>query len=122
MIFELAITATVGVAIIVLTDLVLLPVLLSYTRLRNLERKREYRLRQLTKFDRVWAVLTRFSRPVPAAIIIVLGIAGWWVAKDYGHHVMIGDAQRGVAELHPGARYNQDAGGIHPHTSTHPAD
>ncbi|WP_158637031.1 hypothetical protein [Arenimonas daejeonensis] len=63
MVRELAITATVGVALTILTDLVLLPVLLSYTRLRNLERKREFRLRQLTRFDRVWAALSRLSKP-----------------------------------------------------------
>src|SRR5688572_25873646 len=56
MIKELAITATVGVALTILTDLVLLPVLLSYTRVRNIDKKREYRLRQLTLFDKVWAV------------------------------------------------------------------
>ena len=108
-IFELAITATVGVAITILTDLILLPVLLSYTRLRNLERKREFRLRQLTRFDRVWAALTRFSRPVPAAIIILIGIATWYVAERRGDKVMIGDAEAGVAELRPEARYNRDA-------------
>ena len=108
-IFELAITATVGVALTVLTDLVLLPVLLSYTRLRNLPRKRAYRLRQLTQFDKIWTFLARFSRPVPAAIILVAGIAIWFVAERYGEHVMIGDAQKGVAELRPDARYNQDA-------------
>jgi predicted RND superfamily exporter protein len=52
MVRELAITATVGVALTILTDLVLLPVLLSYTKLRNLDRKREYRLRQLTRSGR----------------------------------------------------------------------
>ncbi len=108
-IFELAITATVGVALTILTDLVLLPVLLSYTRLRNLPRKRAYRLRQLTQFDKLWAFLARFSRPLPAAIIIVIGIVGWYVAGSYGSHVMIGDAQKGVAELRPDARYNLDA-------------
>ena len=46
-IFELAITATVGVALIIFTDLILLPVLLSFCQLRNLEGKRAYRLRQL---------------------------------------------------------------------------
>ena len=111
-IFELAITATVGVALTVLTDLVLLPVLLSYTRLRNMERKREYRLRQLTRFDVIWAALTRLSKPVPAIILIVLGAVTWWFAEDYGDRVMIGDAQEGVAELRPEARYNQDARAI----------
>lgn len=108
-IFELAITATVGVALTILTDLVLLPVLLSYTRLRNLPRKRAYRLRQLTQFDKIWTFLAKFSKPVPAAIILLAGIAIWFAAERYGEKVMIGDAQKGVAELRPEARYNQDA-------------
>lgn len=111
-IFELAITATVGVALTLLTDLILLPVMLSYTRLRNMERKREYRLRQLTRFDVIWAFLTRFSKPIPAAIIILIGVTTWWFAEDYGDKVMVGDAQEGVAELRPEARYNQDARAI----------
>ena len=109
MIDELAITATVGVALTILTDLILLPVLLSYTRLRNLDRKREFRLRQLTRFDRVWALLSKLSRPVPAAIVILIGVVVWFFAWQHGDKVMIGDAQAGVAELRPDARYNQDA-------------
>ncbi|HET6604576.1 MAG TPA: MMPL family transporter [Xanthomonadaceae bacterium] len=108
-IFELAITATVGVALTIFTDLILLPVLLSYTRLRNLPRKREYRLRQLTKFDRLWALLARFSRPRAAAVIIAAGLVIWFFAETHGDKVMIGDAEEGVAELHADARYNQDA-------------
>ena len=108
-IFELAITATIGVALTILTDLVLLPVLLSYTRLRNLPRKRAYRLRQLTQFDKIWTFLAKFSKPVPAAIILVVGVVIWFAAERVGEHVMIGDAQKGVAELRPEARYNRDA-------------
>lgn len=108
-IFELAITATVGVALTILTDLVLLPVLLSYTHLRNVEMLRNYRLRQLTQFDKLWAFLSRFSRPTAAAAILVLGSVTWFFAETYGDKVMIGDAQKGVAELWPNARYNQDA-------------
>ena len=74
-IFELAVTATIGVALTILTDLILLPVLLSYTQLRNLPRKREYRLRQLTQFDKLWAILAKLSRPLAAAIVILLGLA-----------------------------------------------
>lgn len=108
-IFELAITATIGVGLTILTDLILLPVLLSYTRLRNLEGKRRYRLRQLTQFDKLWALLSRFSRPGAAAVVLALGVVGWYVAESYGDEVMIGDAQKGVAELWPDARYNVDA-------------
>ncbi|HSC13254.1 MAG TPA: MMPL family transporter [Rhodanobacteraceae bacterium] len=108
-IFELAVTATIGVALTILTDLILLPVLLSFCKLRNLERKREYRLRQLTQFDKLWRQLTRLSLPIPAAIVILLGVATWFVAEQYGSRVMVGDAQKGVAELRPDARYNRDA-------------
>ncbi|MFO0394812.1 MAG: efflux RND transporter permease subunit, partial [Lysobacteraceae bacterium] len=80
MVRELAITATVGVGLTVLTNLVLLPVLLSYTTLRNMEKKREFRLRQLTQFDKVWAVLSRLSKPGPAAIVVVAGVAIWFFA------------------------------------------
>ena len=109
MVRELAVTATIGVALTILTDLILLPVLLSYTRLANMERKREFRLRQLTQFDKIWVLLSRFAKPVPAAIILVIGVVIWWFAEARGDQVMIGDAQEGVAELRPEARYNQDA-------------
>jgi uncharacterized protein len=106
---ELSITATIGVGITLLTNLILLPILLSYTKLANLEKKRGYRLRQITKFDRIWSFLARLSKPVPAAILIALGVATWMVAKHYGDKVIIGDAQDGVAELRPNSRYNIDA-------------
>jgi hypothetical protein len=109
MVRELAVTATVGVALTILTDLVLLPVLLSYTKLRNLDRKREFRLRQLTRFDKVWAALSRLSKPTAAAVVIAIGLAVWFFAWQHGNRVMIGDAQKGVAELHADARYNRDA-------------
>ncbi|HST27398.1 MAG TPA: MMPL family transporter [Rudaea sp.] len=108
-IFELAVTATVGVALTILTDLILLPVLLSYTALRNLQAKCNWRLRQLTQFDKLWTILAKLSRPVPAAIVILIGLAMWAVAAHYGSRVMIGDAQKGVAELRPDSRYNRDA-------------
>lgn len=109
MVRELAVTATIGVALTILTDLVLLPVLLSYTHLRNLDRKREFRLRQLTQFDRIWALLAKGSRPLPALVLVLIGAVGWFLAEREGDKVMTGDAQAGVAELWPDARYNQDA-------------
>jgi hypothetical protein len=99
----------VGVALTIFTDLILLPVLLSYTRLRNLPRKREYRLRQLTRFDRVWALLSHLSRRWAAALVIVVGLVAWFFAEQHGDQVMVGDAEEGVAELRADARYNQDS-------------
>jgi uncharacterized protein len=112
MVRELAITATAGVGITILTDLILLPVLLSYTRLRNLDRKREFRLRQLTKFDAIWRLMSNFSRPAVALVIIAIGATAWFFAEREGDKVMIGDAQKGVAELRADAKYNLDSGVI----------
>jgi uncharacterized protein len=109
MIFELAVTATVGVFLTLFTNLILLPILLSYTKLKNLPRKRAYRLRQITAFDHIWSFLTRFSRHGTAAVIIILGATTWWFAHQHGEKMMVGDAQDGVAELRPEARYNQDS-------------
>jgi len=108
-IFELAVTATLGVALTIFTDLVLLPVLLSFCFLRSLKSKRDWRLRQLTQFDKLWSALSGLSRPVAAAVVILIGLGGWYVAQHFGSRVMIGDAQKGVAELKPDARYNRDA-------------
>jgi len=108
-IFELAVTATLGVALTIFTDLVLLPVLLSFCALRKLESKRNWRLRQLTQFDKLWSALSNLSRPGLAALVILIGLGGWFFAARFGSGVMIGDAQKGVAELRPDARYNRDA-------------
>jgi len=108
-IFELAVTATVGVALTIFTDLILLPVLLSFCKLRSLEGKRNWRLRQLTQFDKLWSALARLSRPGMAAVVILIGVGIWAVAAHFGSRVLIGDAQKGVAELRPDARYNRDA-------------
>jgi len=41
--------------------------------------------------------------------VILIGLGMWAVAAQYGSRVMIGDAQKGVAELKADARYNRDA-------------
>ena len=106
MIKELAITATVGVGLTILTDLILLPVLLSYTAAQP-GQEAHYRLRQLTsstRSGRCWP-----SSPPGAGRdrdrIASCGFFAW----QEGNKVMIGDAQAGVAELRPDSRYNQDA-------------
>ncbi len=61
MIQEMAITASLGVAVIILTDLMLVPVLLSYV---NLDEKYEAKLRtRASKMDHLWTVLARVTAP-----------------------------------------------------------
>ncbi len=113
MIQEMAITASLGIAAIILTNLVLVPVLLSYVHLGSgyLEKLRE-RQRHL---DLMWVKLTRLTEPRTAAAIIgvagVLFIVGGWEATQ----IKIGDLHAGVPELRADSTYNIDTDVITSH-------
>jgi len=103
---EIAIAASIGVAAIILIDLVLLPVLLSYFRFApGYREKLEHRARHL---KRMWTGLSAATERRPASAIVaiaaLLAVFGWWK----GHEVQIGDLHRGVPELHADSRYNRD--------------
>jgi hypothetical protein len=104
---EMAITASLGVGVVILTDLLLLPVLVSFVPIGD--RYRERLRRRVKLLAPVWDKLGHVARRGPATAIIlvslVLGGAGWL----YGHHVAIGDMQEGVPELWPDSRYNRDS-------------
>jgi predicted RND superfamily exporter protein len=106
---ELAITASIGVAVIILTNLLLLPVLLSWVHLRNPHTYRERLLRKAHAKSGLWDFLASFTEPSRAAVAIavaaVLFGAGFWKAQD----MKIGDSEAGVPELRPESRYNRDA-------------
>jgi uncharacterized protein len=103
---EMATTASIGVAIVILTDLVLLPVLVSFVVFgRRYHDRVAHRQQQLAA---VWSHLARVTDRGPAAVIIalaaVLAVVGWWKGRE----TPIGDTQAGVPELRPHSRYNLD--------------
>lgn len=104
---EMAITASLGVAAIILTNLILLPVLLSCINYPV-----DYRQRleaRIERMDRVWYRVARLAKPWPALAVILLacGLLGYGAVR--GTDVKIGDLHRGVPELRPDSRYNQDS-------------
>lgn len=103
---EIAIAASIGVAAIILTNLVLLPVLLSYFRID--ERYREKLHRRARHMERLWRWFAGVTEPRPAAIIVgvavLLALFGAWT----GRAVQVGDLHRGVPELRADSRYNTD--------------
>ena len=106
---ELAITASIGVAVIILTNLLLLPVLLSWVQLKNPAKYRTRLLKKAAEDSPLWDFLASFTEPRRAAwaigIAITLFVVGAWQAQG----MKIGDSEVGVPELRPQARYNQDA-------------
>jgi len=106
---ELAITASIGVAVIIFTNLILLPLLLSFVNLRNPD---AYRRRLLAKAHRTgggWKFISGFAGRKPARNAVIVGgillAFGLWKSQD----MKIGDSEVGVPELRSEARYNQDA-------------
>ncbi len=104
---EMAVTASLGVATIILTNLVLLPVLLSYARVDDAYRRRL--LARADRLARIWRGVSRVAEPRRALAILVVAagllILGAWKGSD----VRIGDLHAGVPELHSDSRYNIDS-------------
>ena len=103
---EMAMTAGVGVAVIILTNLILLPVILSYVSAN--EKYRGKLKKKAALMQPIWYKLSAVaSRPVASIIIgvcLILALLGAWKASD----IKIGDTQAGVPELRPDSRYNLD--------------
>jgi len=103
---EMAVTASLGIGVIMLTDLVLLPVLVSFVPIT--EGYRERVRRRADRLKRVWEKLSAIAERGPAAVIIVISIALGVFGVIKGSETPIGDTQAGVPELRPDSRYNRD--------------
>jgi len=106
-IHELAITASFGVAVIIITNFFLLPILLSYLRLPA--SYAQWVVNRRAKTDAFWARLAKGIKPLPSMLIsllfVALGFWGEWQARE----IRIGDTQAGVPELRQNSRYNIDS-------------
>ncbi|MCM2250955.1 MAG: MMPL family transporter [Ramlibacter sp.] len=110
---ELALVASIGVGILVFTNLALLPVLLSYTGVSPRAARRSLKESDqagLAEHERhpLWQFLDRFTRKrlALAAIIgaVSLAAGALWIGTD----LRIGDLDPGAPELRPESRYNRD--------------
>ncbi|MFC5698392.1 RND family transporter [Pseudomonas sp. GCM10022186] len=109
---DLAITASIGVAVLIFTNLVLLPVLLSYFGVSRQAAERSLRgendeLRG-KGLGALWSLLDRFTeqRWATAALVVagLLAVLGFVVSLQ----LKIGDLDPGAPELRPDSRYNRD--------------
>jgi uncharacterized protein len=109
---DLALTASIGVAVLIFTNLLLLPVLLSYTGVSAAAAARSLRAEQEEHRGKglgaVWTLLDRFTTRRWAlgalAVAAVLAAGGFAVSLQ----LKIGDLDPGAPELRPSSRYNQD--------------
>jgi predicted RND superfamily exporter protein len=112
---EMAVTASLGVAAIILTNLILLPILLSYVRTGNRYNRRVNQ--QVEVLKPVWRFFEQAAEPRPARIIIAIALVLFAFGAWKGADVKIGDMHRGVPELRTDSRYNIDSEVITSHFS-----
>lgn len=104
---EMAVTASIGIAVIILTDLILLPVLVSFVPIDDGYRRRVERRQQ--QLSRVWDALARITERGPSLVIIAIAVVIGVLGFIKGRETAIGDTQPGVPELRPDSRYNLDS-------------
>lgn len=103
---ELAIAASIGVSMKILTNMLLLPVLLSYVGVgRKFEAWRQWR----KPWEQwLWQNLARFTEPAFARSALVVAILLAMAVTPWALQPQIGEQQPGSPALWPDARYNQD--------------
>jgi predicted RND superfamily exporter protein len=109
---DLALTASLGVAVLIVTNLILIPVLLSYVGVSDSAAARaleaESEAARDKGFNRLFGVLARFveTRWATATVIAsaLLLLAGYAVSTQ----LKIGDLDPGAPELRADSRYNRD--------------
>jgi predicted RND superfamily exporter protein len=96
---ELAVAAGIGVALIILTNLVLHPVLMSFVGMTPAAVERQRRMSNTP--SRFLTLVSRLASPKIAMISVLIAIvgyaAGFYISKDQ----QIGDLDRGAPELWP---------------------
>jgi len=106
---EMAIAASLGVAAVIITNLVLLPILLSYVTIKDTDKYRKKHQKSDENRDFLWRKLAVLTRTGPSVVVILVAISltiwGLYKQKD----LSVGDSQAGVSELREDARYNIDS-------------
>ena len=111
---DLAVTASIGVAVLIFTNLVLLPILLSYTGVSPAAAKRSLKAELLESNDAqhrkhpFWAFLDLFTRRFWATVAVAVGLALGIIGLMVSSHLKIGDTDPGAPELRADSRYNLD--------------
>ncbi|WP_083704968.1 RND family transporter [Motiliproteus sp. MSK22-1] len=116
---ELAVAAAIGVAVVVLTNLLLLPVLMSYLSISPkalshvaaqatanslAQQQVEGRIAKRS----LWTLFQGFTRPRTAMVTVVVAGLLFAFGVNISRDLKIGDLDPGTPELRPDSRYNLD--------------
>lgn len=112
---ELAISASLGVGVIIFTNLILLPLVISFTDLKV--GKSSQASQDESQSEAIWRFLSRFATPKYALVVIASTVVIYAVGLQQANKMKIGDLQGGAPALHQDSRYNLDTFFITEHFS-----
>ena len=103
---ELGITASLGVAWMIVTNKMLLPILLSHLHIsKHAATKDAF---QESRVERIWGAASGCVEKGKATVIIGVSLVILAVGVIGAHDLRVGDYGIGVPELRPESRYNRD--------------
>ena len=103
---DLAMVASIGVAVVIITNLVLLPVLMSYVGVSsNCVEHAQYKLEERSA---LWEKLSAFAESPWARTALIAAVLLLLLGVVTGLNLKIGDLGKGAPELRVESRYNQD--------------
>jgi predicted RND superfamily exporter protein len=109
---ELALAASIGVAILIITNLILVPILLSYVGVSPKAAERSLKTEMAEKNcgvrNKLWDFLDLFTQKKWATIAIIVAVILAGLGMIGRRDLKIGDLDPGAPELRPGSRYNLD--------------
>ncbi|MGH8441458.1 MAG: efflux RND transporter permease subunit [Nevskiaceae bacterium] len=109
---EMAINAALGMAAVIVTNKMMLPIVLTWVRLPALEKFRRRQQLRIEIGNWFWRPLAVFAtrRGAPPMLVLALLALSWAVWKY--PELRVGDIQVGVPELRSDSRYNRDSAAI----------
>jgi predicted RND superfamily exporter protein len=100
---DLALTACIGMGALIFTNLILLPILLSYTGVNASTREDGPMVQAL------WRALVRCTQPRSARAIVWISVVLSVLGLLGSQHLTVGDIDPGAPELRSDSRYNRDS-------------
>ncbi len=103
---DLAVAAGIGVAVIIVTNLVLHPVIMSYIGISKggINHVQNHQ----DKADRKWRLMSYFAHPGVAPISLFIAVVGLGAGLYFAQDLEVGDLDEGAPELREDSQYNKD--------------
>ena len=109
---EMSLNAAFGVASIIITNKVMMPIWLTYVSIGDVESFQAKQQRKEAMLSGLFRFLAKITRRGPAMVTLLICAVLLAFSLYKYPDLQVGDAQKGVPELRPDSRYNMDSAAI----------